>query len=247
MNEQLPAAIPPPPREVRRKAGTGCETGCLRVFILPHTLVGLFLLVLVPIRSYVILAGAPTQATVDRADSRTTSKGKPYYSVQFHYALNGRRIDSSETWPSNAPTPYVGDQFTGRAASFLGRAIFLRSSTSLANDVLPLAFFALVWNAFIIVFVYAAWVWPLRQRWLAMYGEAAPGVVTKWERGTGRQRNRSTVRYKFTAADGVEHTGKSWVASRERRERGTPITVLYNPDRPSRSLPYEMSDFVVGG
>jgi hypothetical protein len=248
MNEQTPAAIPPPPREVRRKMGTGCEVGCVRLFILPHTVAGIVLVLLVAMRSYVILVGTPTQATVDRAEYRSSRKGRGHYYVWFHYQLNGRRIDSSDPWPSSAPTPHAGDQFAGRAAAFPGNTMFLRASQqSLAADVLPIAIFAVFWNAFIAVFVYAAWVRPIQTRWLVMYGEAAPGVVTSWVRSRGRNQSMSTVGYSFTTPDGVERSGKYWTRRRDALAAGERITVLYNPKRPRQNLPYEVSDFIVSG
>jgi hypothetical protein len=242
------ASFPAPPRAVRRKTGTAAGIGCLRVFMLPHLLVGLFLLFAVPARLYVYHFGAPVTAIVDRVESRTSRKHGDYYLVQYHYLLDGRRFDDSKS-PSartGRPPPRVGDTFAGRAAALLGHALFLPASLNIVGDITPLAIAAVIWNGFIGVWLYIAWILPLCQRWLATTGEAAIGTITHWQ---ANRRNRTTqsytVSYSFTTPDGRSHDARCRVSGRDRPAEGATITVLYAPRRPRWNLPYECSDFVV--
>ena len=61
------ATFPPPPRRVRRKSlGSGCGVAFARLFLLPHTLIGIGLLLSVPQHLYVRYFGTPVTATSTR-------------------------------------------------------------------------------------------------------------------------------------------------------------------------------------
>jgi hypothetical protein len=245
MIEQLPAAMPPPPREVRRKLGTGCVVGCFRVVIVPPVLVCVALILFMGARVYVIWRGNPTIATVDSFDERSQA-GRRYFDVKSHYSLNGRRFTSSDRWPDVAPNPRVGDQFPGRAASALGLALFIPTSESNRYGALPSAAVAIGLVGFVCFLCYWAWVRPIRERWIVMFGETAPGMVTSWKKTTPKATNY-IVTYTFTTPDGTVRSGKCWSSFPDKRSKAEPITVLYNPRRPSQNLAYEASDFIVTG
>jgi len=69
-----------------------------------------------------------------------------------------------------------------------------------------------------------------RERRLLQDGEAAPGVVT----GNRRAKN-NMVFYEFAARGGETRSGR---CSRRAIPAGTAICVLYDPENPSRNVPY---------
>jgi hypothetical protein len=215
----------------------------VRLFILPHTIMGVFLLLLIPVRLYVHYWGTPVTATIDTFEARPSKKGGDYYYIHYHYVLNGRRHEGTET---RNLRPAVGQTFAGRAAELNGHAT-IDPPTLRAGDILPLVGIAIFWNGVLWAFLYIAWVAPIRQRRLARYGEATGGVVTGKQARRGKGTTYS-VSYEFEV-DGHKLRGKFDVTSAAygRAHQGMPITVLFDPSRPKRSLPHELSDFLVSG
>ena len=82
--------LPSPPRQVHRSASSGCSLTFLRLFILPHMLIGIGALAYIPVRALVQYFGTPVTATVQRKDSRNGSKGKVIRSVQYHDSFADR-------------------------------------------------------------------------------------------------------------------------------------------------------------
>jgi hypothetical protein len=201
-----------------------------------------FLLLVVPTRVYVHYWGTPVTATVDSVEARWSKKGGDYYWISYHYMLNARRYDDTE---SRNVRPVVGETFAGRAAAFGGRGT-MYSPTLRAKEILPLVGAAIFWNGVLSVFLYMAWVVPVRQRWLARHGEATPGAITGKDVCRGRG-TTYTVSYAFEV-DGTDYRGKCEVTSAayQLAREGMAVTVLFDRSRPKRSLPYELSDFVVG-
>src|SRR5262245_1056934 len=91
MVDQLIAKFPSPPRAVRRKLGTGCALWFPRLFLLPHCIAGIAILLAVPTRWYVYNYGAHVQATIHKLELRTSKKGGDYYLVGFDYQIDSRR------------------------------------------------------------------------------------------------------------------------------------------------------------
>jgi len=160
---------------VRRKFGTGCGIWFLRLFILPHTIAGVFLLLAVPTRLGVRYLGTPVTATIERFELRTSTKSGDYYLVTYQYMLNDRRYTDEVI---REVRPNVGETFAGRAAAFAGHGMFFPSTFSITRDILPLLGAAIFWNGVISVFLYIAWVVPIRQRWLVRHGDATLGTAS---------------------------------------------------------------------
>jgi len=240
---QLPLA----PRTARRKDWTsGCALWFVRLFILPHTLVGIFLLLSVPSHWFVAHFGTPVTAVVDGRDTTLTRKGRALYKVYYHYMLNNRRYpENKSVGQEKYEQTHVGDRFAGRASALVGHALFVDSDRH-SDGTLGMAF-ALFWSGIVSIFVYGAWVAPLRQRWLVMIGQPAIGTVTGRREKKGKG-TTYTVLYAFTAPGGMAYSGK-WNVSNldyQRAVEGSEVTVLYHPRNPRRNLPYEYCDFVAG-
>src|SRR5580765_790588 len=91
MKTDLLTQLPPPPRGVLRKLGSGCALWFPRHFILPHMIAGIVTLLSVPTRWYVYHHGTHVQAKIHKLEARTSRKGGDYYVVGFEYQLDGRR------------------------------------------------------------------------------------------------------------------------------------------------------------
>src|SRR4051812_24379460 len=83
MRPDLLTRLPPPPRVVRRKLGSGCALWFPRIFVLPHMIIGILTLLAVPTRWYVYHHGTHVQAKIHKLERRTSKKGGDYYVVGF--------------------------------------------------------------------------------------------------------------------------------------------------------------------
>lgn len=250
MNHGLATQLPPPPRAVRRKVGTGCALMFPRLFVMPHVIVGIVTLLAVPTRWYVYNHGTHVQATIHKLERRTSKKGGVYYVAGFDYTLGGRPYSEEHESLTDAEgrRTRIGDKIDGRAAAPLGYAIFLRTSLDIRSDLLALGGWSLARNAFIGLFIYLFWVVPIRQRLLAKHGLAAAGVNTGRKETRGRG-TTYTLFYAFQAPGGQRIQAKSNVSREgyQAAHEGAAVTVIYDPNKPTRSLPYEFSDFIIAG
>ncbi len=242
MWEDIAASFPSPPRIVRRKSGTGCAVAFPRLFMLPHMLVGIAFALALPAHWYVNNFGTPVTARIDNVEYRVSEKGGGSYDTRYHYEFRGQRFEESGS--GNEHTR-IGDIFPGHAANVV---LFIKFVPTPDNeDIKGLFFFALVWNSLMLPFYYVIWYIPIRDRRLVQYGEATPGVITKLWQTTGRGA-ACHAQYEYTTPAGDTITRKkrevNTMAYLQARE-GDVITVLYNPAKPKRGLPYELSDFEI--
>ncbi len=102
----------------------------------------------------------------------------------------------------------------------------------------------LFWNGVLSVFVYSLYLVPLRQRRLVSRGQPTLGEVTSSQTvHVGRGRLQREVRYAYRAqgSDGVDQLIESRARidpSGNEPRVGDTLTVLYDPRRPRRSVPY---------
>src|ERR1051326_4402735 len=93
--EKSAAPLPPPPRDVH--GGPGCAIWVMRLFILPHMCVGVFLIGQVLVGVLNAAFGTDVQATVTRAYTKTGSKGGTIYYIDYQYSAGGRVYTNSES------------------------------------------------------------------------------------------------------------------------------------------------------
>jgi uncharacterized protein DUF3592 len=246
----------PTPRRVAAREGCayGCGLWAVRLFCLPHTLVGPFLLYQAGRAAVlyfgVLLAGTEVDGTVAHKTAREGKKG-PYYTVDYVFAVDGAEYPGqtqtdAETYAGlreGQPirvrvweaAPAGGHSWDGSEAGSLG-------------GLAGICFGAVGWNAFLGVFIWFLYVRPWRRRQLVRYGVPAAGrvhaVKVSQEKGGPAYR----VYYTFTAGPselfGGRRSGSVRVSPPKDAsdvKAGDVLTVLYDPKRPRRSLLYRFA------
>ena len=243
MQESQQLTFPPPPRRVRRSVSSGCSLAFLRLFVLPHTLIGIGILA-GPAQLYTYYFGKPVTAVVDRSELRRGKKNNTTYHLTFyHYTIDGVRVDAQMTSP---PKKNAGETFEGRAVRILQLGEFIPVPSPIWRTSLFFMCIALFWNGILSLFLYGAWIVPIQQRRLARYGEVAIGTVTLCERKRSKGAS-NWLHYAFQTPEQLRYSGKA-TATRTQCESipvGAPITVFYKARNPTDNLAYEVSDFIV--
>jgi hypothetical protein len=263
MTRQLhfePELTAPTPRRVKYRDGprAGCGLWFGRLFLLPHTLAGAFILVMAVATTVqylrVLTFGVECDGRVVRKTETKGGKGT-HYGVEYAYAVGGVEhagrvtvnrneyaevtggdpvaVRAVESAPEYDPWPRLPGQWApARALGYWAIALF--------------------WNGIMSLFLWGAYVRPWRDRRLVRVGQPAAGVVRAVVTRNTRPRSyRVTYEYtvpdRFGLADAVR-TG-SMVTDRWDATRylpGRPVTVLYDPDRPGRSVVYELTAYQAG-
>jgi len=244
--------LPPPPRRVRLESG-GCGLWFGRIFILPHTLIGIgaigYLLFLV----LWALFGRNIPGVVNDTEVTHTSKGGESYRLKFEYQVNGRTKTGSDNVDeavyqqfrsaeiSNITVRYFGLGPLGHGERYDGNT---EGRWALVGFMVLWAGF---WNGIMSIFWYVLWIKPLRYRWLYKHGVTTTGTVAG-----KRTRSGKSTRYfiSYTYRDPVSGqalnaeilvSGAAW----NQATAGEPVTVLYAPDKPKRSTIYEYGGYSV--
>jgi hypothetical protein len=248
----------PPPRMIRHRDGwgAGCGLWVIRLFILPHMLVGLWLLgtALTTTVHYVrvLAVGVECEGHVVKKTAEKGSKGHIYYWVDYAYPVNGVvhvgrvRVDEDvydglnagdlvpvrtlESDPEKSPWPRIGTR-------------------SAPMDVLAAWGVALFWNGILSVGIWFLYVRPWRARRLIRYGEPASGVIRTWSSYKVKSGTEYKLTYDYTAPDAsglpTPRTGKMTTQRKDGAGYlpGRPVTVVYDPEKPWRSVVYALGDY----
>jgi len=237
-----------PPRAVALKTDRKDGFWYLVVFVVPLGLFGLWLVVKLAMNIDVLRHGSTLTAIVDRT-STYKSRGSDRYEVDYHYQLNGQRFTDTE--PVDYDTYLALDKDSEieiRAKVFGGYAVSMVASNA-ARDVGGLAFGTTAVNAFTALFVIGLWVVPRRRRQLLVWGNIAQGVITE-RRRTGGKKASSFIHYQFTPLGARQPISRQQVVRRPDYDGSAvnqPITVFYDPERPTRSIAYEFCDYRLEG
>jgi hypothetical protein len=257
MYSSTPTHLPFPPRRVRANLRGAIGLWFLRLFILPHTLIGIGLLVNVPWTLLWAVAHSKLPATVIRGEVHTSSKGGTSYKLYYRYRVGEHWLDGSDGVSQavyqHYQAPGASEQ-ESRPATVryfeLGpfRKVHLVDAGAPAKEVLTFLFIACFWNGILSVFLYLAYWLPWRTRHLCRWGQAAAGTITECYTRSGKS-TRYYINYQFPdpvtgqqCSHGMEVSGRAlW----SKAARGAPVTVLYDPNRPKRSLAYEFAPYRV--
>jgi len=248
----------PLPRKVRAREGCGygCGIWFFRLFMLPHTIIGPWLLfkAISNIVLYlgVLLAGQDVDGKIIRKFETQGKKG-PYYHAEYIYTFDQLLYDATVSLDANEYAALREGQLINvkvykpgvECGHWPGVA-----SYSPIREAGGMLLAALFWNSILSVFIYMLYIRPWRFRQLVRWGRPAEGIV----RSVHTQMNKGTkshqVRYEYVVppdghSPGGVFTGKtSGVgAVAGRIQVGSIVTVLYDPRRPKRSMLYPVSDF----
>jgi hypothetical protein len=176
----------PTPRPVRY--GDGCQTGCgiwfVRLFMLPHTLVGIgFLCAAIWFTSQfaaVGLFGTTCDGKVVKKDDTRRTKGARRYFVIYTYELNGQ-AHTSELLVDEQRFAEIneGDAITVRvweATPDSGQWPRLPGYWPIGR-VGGAWLVAVFWNSILSIFLWTFYVRPWRQRQLVRIGIPAEGII----------------------------------------------------------------------
>jgi hypothetical protein len=224
----------------------------MRLFILPHTLVGIGLVGAVLVMALASLFGTETTGYVTR--TRTgSSKGHTTYTVEYRYdgatpGLTDSSSVSAAVYGSlqrakGAPAAEVQVSHFELGPIQISR---LPEEQTASGALGFLSLFAVGWNSMLGIFLWQLGVVPHRHKQLIKLGTPTPGQVTS-KRTTRGKSTRYYVSYAYETARGerlekeMSTRGELWA----RVEEGATVTVLYRPDKPALSVVYELGTYEV--
>jgi hypothetical protein len=246
--ELPPTALPPAPRLVRGGPGPGIWFA--RIFLLPHTLVGVGGFVALAIAIVCAATGNDRLARVTAATSSHSAKhGTSYHLAYVYSGAAGVRADGAQVGEGL----YRSTPGTIRVRVLEVGPLSWSTCVEEHSAWQPVGFIALFtgfWNLIVSVFVYALWIAPIRARWLVRDGQVTRGEVVskRVQQGKGRA---FFVTFRFqepaTEADLSVEMGVRDSSAHARIQVGEPVTVIYDPRKPKRALAYEYCGYTVAG
>jgi hypothetical protein len=247
------AHLPPPPRQLR--GGPGCSTWFVRVFILPHMCVGVFLIGRLFLTILNALFGTDLEATVTRAHTETTSKGGTIYHISYQYSAGGRIFTNSESVgvqtyaAASRPNEAEGRRTTVRIRALRLGPLHdeqLTTGRSVWGQVGQFLFIALFWNGILSVFVTVAWVAPIRRYLLVRNGSVTEGTIVSKRERSGKGMTYY-ARFCFrNPENGTEIEREMTLpgkAAYDAVQRGRTVTVVYSLQNPRRAVIYEFCGY----
>jgi hypothetical protein len=232
-----------PPRQVRLRGGRGPRIMGMRVFLLPHLLIGIAVMVVV-IGEPLWLWGYP--AAVGRITSMKQSlnpKGKAQDEVGYIYRWNGRAISDSASVSAGAyhrlqSSPYI----KVHALNFGGYQFSELDMTpgEFAASRWFLWPWAIVWNGMLLLMLRQ----PILAKRLVRYGEPVVGKIVDKKSYRGRS-TRYSVRYEYTprAGEPLQRTMTVSRADFEAASIGKEMVVLYETNHPANAVIYGYGDY----
>lgn len=241
--------LTPTPRAVQRK-GKRIGRIAVSLFLVPHTLIGIGIIVVCILNPIVIFGTPARQAVVQRVYSSHSSKGGTSYFVQYMYMMDGaERVSTDQLYRKETKQFHAHDKIAVHAVRIGSKYYGMRElsvSRYMAHDA-PLWFAAVFWNGIVSLFWLFFW-GPVRlARSLVRSGTPAAGTVTGKRISRGKS-NTPIVKYTFCPRESpnqpltreLQVSREAWEAACE----GQVITVLYQPDNPKRNVAYEFCDYV---
>lgn len=249
-----PEFLPRPPRRVRGRLGGGIWFA--RIFMMPHTLIGIgaagYLVFLLLWR----LLGSDIPGTVVGSKISHSSKHGDSYVLNYQFQAGGQTKSSSDGVSLALYQRYQNRNETNPPVTVHYFSIgplehsALHTGSSLWGEIGALTLWASFWNLIISIFLYQYWVKPLRARMLYRNGEATAGTLLRKRVQKGKT-STYYVSYKFNdpfSGKVFESEIQVWnPAEWHLAMEGQPVTVLYSRDNPKRSTVYEFGGYRVEG
>ena len=251
----------PLPRPVRRRGGlmAGCGLWFLRIFILPHTLVGVGVLVAAPAYSFLTLGvwllGEEVQGRVVRTThSQNKKKNTTTYTLHYVFTVDGTEYSGQTGVSAQEQAMYKeGTPVPLRVLTVLPHYGHwpLVGNYSPLGQVGGLWFMALFWNGILSIFLWMAYYRPWYHWHLVRNGTPTSGLVRETKTHHGKGGPSYTVRYEYAVLIGEVSDNLLTGSVNTHRAIGTAfmigdvLTILYDPAKPKRSVPYVLADFEV--
>ena len=259
-----PTPLPPPPRRTTlRPVGTGLRG--VRLFLLPHTLIGLggigwFLLQLAW-----LLAGTNTAAQVTHIVPHNDAKGETY-ELTFVYQVAGQLLTGHDTIEASLNPGAVLDALRREVAPATVPArtsihltvrhvgigslqyVGLPPSTSAWTLLLLIGGFLVVWWSFLSMYLWRAWGVPWKARRLVQRGTAVTGWIDR--KRPGEKGTVNEINYHFihpTTGKTIKTSLSTYLQAYDFVHVGDGVTVLFEPGNSKRSTVYELSRYQVDG
>jgi hypothetical protein len=244
----IPSELYADERRVRRKRPWQVlGVWFVRLFILPHTLLGLCLLVVMP--ASVVWAAFGTDHVARILEVRTTTGSKGSVHCNATYAYDGP--DGYRHGVASVPreTCTGGETIVVRS---IGRPPLFYEAPIVGGGnvwimIAGIWAFGLFWVGVLSAFVHQLYVVPWRQRRLYRTGTPVRGTVIDKRVGKGRS-STYHLRYAYRTDDGQSFE-EEMSTSREDYQSaapGAPVTVLIDPGKPRRSIIYEYGPYHCG-
>jgi hypothetical protein len=245
-----------PPREVRYRDGfkAGCGAWIARVALLPHTLVGIFFLGMAlngTVQYVRMLAfGVECEGRIVKKTATKGGKGGWHYDVEYAYPVNAADYTAHVSVNRDVYDDLAeGEPVAVRALeSDPERAPWVRvRSHSAPMEMLGPWCFALFWNGIMSLFLWPLYGRPMRYRRLVRIGEPTVGVIIDVSRrGTRPPSWKVWYEYQAPDPDGltpIRRTGSMVVDKATTLTAETPVSVLYDPTKPKRSVVYALANY----
>jgi|SRR5947209_6319935 len=246
----------PTPREVSYREGfrPGCGAWATRLALIPHTVAGVVILLLAlnatGLYLRVGLFGVECDGRVVHKTAYKGGKGGWHYEFTYAYTLD--QVQHTERVMVNADAYgqfSEGDPVAVRALeSEPERDPWVRvPGHNAVQEVLGAWFMALFWNGIMCLFLWPLYGRPRRHRRLVRLGQPVGGVIREVrERNTKPRSWKVTYEYPVPDPDGlgeVQQTSSMVLDKLPAVTAGTPVTVLYDPNKPKRSVVYGLTNY----
>lgn len=236
-----------PPRKIKTRSRAGMF-GLIfaRLFILPHTVVGLGMLLLLFSKIILALIGSHTEARVLEKTTQHGAKSSVTYKVAYSFThgvadySGSTQIDQKayQRLRDGGPVPIVYLSFAPQYVSD-----YQDPHQRFPANTGFLLFIALFWNGIVAIFVYVLYIDPWRRKQLIIHGMEVPGQIQakRLQRGA-KGGTRHVVDYTYTVQGQLRHASITTTrAQHEACQEGDTLAIAYDPLKPQRSVPVDLS------
>jgi hypothetical protein len=220
------------------RSTTRSALGCIRIFILPHLLVGIGLIWALILMTLTALLGTDTLGRVTELSATRGSKGGTSYTVAFEFTHG---LESYKGRNSIPPA-----QFQGLAKGMDIAVRYLPLLPNYSASAKPVGAsvwqgtgrmlgFTLFWNGILSIFVWLAWVQPYRQKKLLEKGDSTDADVLEVQ-AVGSRSTHRRVKAAYTV-NGIHYERQFWALREPSADlaAGDRITLYYDPRNPKRA------------
>jgi hypothetical protein len=244
-----------------RHRGSAIATWGRRLFIIPHILIGLGVLLAAVWETIlylgVLLIGTEVEGRILQTSKVQTKNGFSC-GVEYAYSVGGRQfIHKKSVTDATHVAVNAGDAVTIRTLLWTSAGHWPRlPDHQPLTEAASMWKVALFWNGVLSIFLWKFYWMPLRQRRLVRWGALARGVVQDVKLKSWIRINPDTAYIEITyvyAVDGdspqqaqllTGHVNLTDSVGNDIRT-GDELTVIYDPRRPKRSLVYKLAVYCV--